>query len=76
VTESTYVVAGNYAQFCRWAWDNGYSPGDPAIRYVSSFQQLRGLSHEPKTVYAGTYWDRRDLIEIRCQLATLRGRSV
>jgi hypothetical protein len=75
VAEPVYVIAGDYAQYCHWAWDNGYSPGDPAICYVSGWQQLLGLGHEPKTLYVGTYWNRRDLIEIRHQLTCLRGRS-
>jgi hypothetical protein len=73
--EPTYVVAGDYAQYCHWARENGHSPGDPAIRYVSSYQQLLGLEYEPKTTYVGTYGERRDLLEIRFQLMALRRRG-
>lgn len=74
MAEPIYVIAGDYAEFCLWARENGYTSGDPAIRYVFNVRQFLGLDHEPDVVRTGTWAQRIDIAQIRQQLAILRAR--
>ena len=69
-----FVIAGNHSQFLDWKNRNypemllnGDIQGLQDIIYVSSIDQLRGVSN-PKGVFIGTWGERKDILDIIIQL--------
>jgi hypothetical protein len=75
--ERVAVIAGSYAQACRWIHDQGL-PRSRMI-YVAGLHSLRGLARGLKYAMVGTWYDRyrmEELAEMRARLAMLEARQV
>lgn len=60
----TVVIAANARDFEDWCRDNGRSPRDRMLLYVSTERVIRGRSGPLATVVTDQGWRRRDLDEI------------
>lgn len=59
------VIAGDYRQYVFWCREHEISPNDRRrVRYVRDWQDLRGRRGNPY-ITVGTFYQRRDMAEIR-----------
>jgi len=64
--EKTYVIAGNYREFCTWCQDMLVSKSSPLVYYIEEFggpRVLRGL-RGANIICIGTYRSRKDYDEL------------
>lgn len=60
----TFIVAGKYSEFLNWCSEQFIDPRDKNFVYVGFCDYLRGREN-PFVLYVGTYWNRKDIGEIR-----------
>lgn len=62
----TLVLAGSLSQFEYWCREVGVNPRDRSVvRYVSRVEDVLGISQqELRMVVYGTFWSRRDAVEL------------
>ena len=72
----TYVVAGNYGEFVSWCRDMEVSPMSPLVKYIgeNDHDKLQGIEN-PRVVYYGSWWDRKDLISLTSLIASRTRRN-
>ena len=62
-----FVVCGNVFEYDKYLRERGLDPH--LCAYVSSIDSIRG-TRNPKGIFTGTWWNRRDIIDIVSTLAT------
>lgn len=70
----TFIVAGNGSEFLYWCRENQCNPYDKFILCIRDSGSLRGyvIFPEDEVIYYGTYYNRRDLVEIENEIRVAR----
>lgn len=65
------VIAGDYRQYVFWCREHEINPNDmKRVRYVRDWNSICGRRGNPYVTY-GTYYQRRDMVEIRQALKVI-----